>query len=91
MRTTLDLPDDIIRRAKIAAVERGSSLRQLVLDALQHELEGGIQGPRQRMTTAPIVLAPDSPLRTLTVEEVKQLDAEDVAAGDLRQAYALYR
>jgi predicted HicB family RNase H-like nuclease len=38
MRTTLDLPDDILRRAKIAAVERGSSLRQLVTDALRHEI-----------------------------------------------------
>jgi hypothetical protein len=35
MRTTLDLPDDILRRAKIEAVERGSTLRQLVIDALQ--------------------------------------------------------
>jgi hypothetical protein len=40
MRTTLDLPDDILRRAKIAAVERGSSLRQLVTDALRREIEG---------------------------------------------------
>ena len=27
MRTTLDLPDDILRRARIEAVERGSTLR----------------------------------------------------------------
>lgn len=32
---TLDLPDDILRRAKIEAVERGSTMRQLVIDALQ--------------------------------------------------------
>ncbi|MCW5637807.1 MAG: hypothetical protein KIT28_02435 [Rubrivivax sp.] len=35
MRTTLDLPDDLLRRAKIEAVERGAILRQLVIDALQ--------------------------------------------------------
>ena len=27
MRTTLDLPDDLMKRAKIAAVKRGSTLR----------------------------------------------------------------
>ena len=33
MRTTLDLPDDVLKRAKIEAVGRGSTLRQLVIDA----------------------------------------------------------
>ena len=38
MRTTLDLPDDLLRRAKIAAVERGTTLRELVGVALEREL-----------------------------------------------------
>ena len=37
MRTTLDLPDDLLKRAKIAAVERGTSLRDVVAAALEHE------------------------------------------------------
>ncbi len=44
MRTTLDLPDDILRRAKIAAVERGTSLRQIVINALRREIEEPSQG-----------------------------------------------
>lgn len=41
MRTTLDLPDDLLKRAKIEAVERGTSLRDLVGAALERELSGG--------------------------------------------------
>ena len=38
MRTTLDLPDELLKRAKIEAVERGTSLRDLVGAALEREL-----------------------------------------------------
>ncbi len=48
MRTTLDLPDEVLRKAKIAAVERGFSLRQLVINALIHEIEG--RAPSERFT-----------------------------------------
>jgi hypothetical protein len=65
MRTTLDLPDDILRRAKIEAVERGSTLRQLVIDALQREVAGS-ERPRKRLARPPIRLAADAPLRRLT-------------------------
>ncbi len=91
MRTTLDLPDDILRRAKIAAVERGSSLRQLVVDALTQELDGNSGVRRQRMTSAPVMLAVDAPLRTLGVEELKRLDVESVEQHDLAVASALHR
>lgn len=38
MRTTLDLPDDLVRQAKILAVQLGSTLRELVAAGLQREL-----------------------------------------------------
>ena len=38
MRTTLELPDELLKRAKIEAVERGTSLRDLVGAALEREL-----------------------------------------------------
>jgi hypothetical protein len=91
MRTTLDLPDDILRRAKIAAVERGSSLRQLVVDALSQELDGQAGGPRQRMTQAPVKLAADAPLRTLDTVGLKQLEQDLIEQDDLARACALHR
>lgn len=90
MRTTLDLPDDIVRRAKIEAVERGSTLRQLVIDALQREMAGADR-PRKRLTRPPIKLAADAPLRHLSPEAVKQIDAEALQQTDEGKARALHR
>jgi len=91
MRTTLDLPDDILRRAKIAAVERGSSLRQLVTDALRREIEGNAPSARRRMIGPPITLSSDAPLRTLSPDAIKRLDAESVAEADVVRAHAADR
>jgi hypothetical protein len=38
MRTTLELPDELLKKAKIEAVERGVSLKELVGSALAREL-----------------------------------------------------
>lgn len=90
MRTTLDLPDDILRRAKIAAVERGSTLRQLVIDALQREMTGP-ERPRKRLLRAPIKLAADAPLRRLSPDAVKRLDSEDLQRTEASKARAQHR
>lgn len=90
MRTTLDLPDDILRRAKIAAVERGATLRQLVIDALQREMTS-TERPRKRLTKPPVKLAADAPLRRMSLEAIKRLDAEDLQRSDESKASALHR
>ena len=90
MRTTLDLPDDILRRAKIEAVERGSTLRQLVIEALQREMAGA-ERPRRRLQRPPVKLSRDASLRTLGPDEVKRLDAEAVAQADEAKVRALHR
>lgn len=38
MKTTLEMPDHLFRRAKAAAAKRGQSLKQLVTTALEHDL-----------------------------------------------------
>ncbi|NJK90493.1 MAG: hypothetical protein HC904_00880 [Blastochloris sp.] len=38
MRTTLDIPEPLYKQAKIRAVEEGSTLKDLLLRGLQHEL-----------------------------------------------------
>jgi len=91
MRTTLDLPDDILRRAKITAVERGSSLRQLVIDALRNEIESPSKSRRRRMTSPPVKLAADAPLRTLSPDEVKRLDTEAAVEAEVARAHAVHR
>ena len=90
MRTTLDIPDEILRSAKIAAVERGSTLRKLVVDALQRELSLG-ERPRRRLERPPVRLPPDAPLRHLSSDDIKHLDAESVTQADEAKLRALHR
>ena len=38
MKTTIDLPDDLLQEAKIVAAQRRTTLRELVLTGLRHSL-----------------------------------------------------
>ena len=38
MRTTLDLPDELFRELKATAARRGTSLKTLLRNAVEHEL-----------------------------------------------------
>lgn len=40
MKTTLEIPDPVFRRAKARAAERGQALRAFVTEALQEKLAG---------------------------------------------------
>ena len=46
MKTTIDIPDALYKSAKIHAIERGLTLKQVVLTSLEAELE-----PRQDSAT----------------------------------------
>lgn len=46
MKTTLELPDQLFRKAKSKAAERGQSLKQLVTEALQEKLAAEGRGRR---------------------------------------------
>jgi hypothetical protein len=41
MKTTLEIPDPLFRKAKSRAAERGQSLKELVTEALQEKLAAG--------------------------------------------------
>ena len=41
MKTTLEIPDPLFRRAKATAAQRGQSLKQFVTEALQDKLGNG--------------------------------------------------
>lgn len=45
VKTTLEIPDALFRRAKVRAAEQGQSLRQLVTEALQEKLAGRTSSP----------------------------------------------
>lgn len=39
MRTSVDIPDELMKKAKIKAVEEGISLKDLIIRALSKELD----------------------------------------------------
>ena len=44
MKTTLDIPDPLFRKAKSKAAERGQTLKALVTEALQEKLAARTRG-----------------------------------------------
>jgi hypothetical protein len=52
MKTTIEIPDALFRKAKAAAAQRGSSLRELVTEAVSEKLrregESGIRKPWEK-------------------------------------------
>lgn len=45
MKTTLEIPDAIFRRAKATAAQRGIPLREFVTEAVKEKLENGNKVP----------------------------------------------
>ena len=86
MRTTIDLPDALYRRAKIRAAERGTTLRALLVDSLEvHLLEHAVPGPdlpqRDRIRTDergwPILQRSAGDTRVITDDFINQLREEE--------------
>jgi len=97
MKTTLDLPDEIVREMKLRAVMQGRTLRDLVTEFLRQGL--GMAAPRQ----AP-QLSPDSPIQInengfpvfrsgdnapaqrMTIEQLMQLEQDALHGEDMQRA-----
>ena len=86
MKTTIDLPDALYRRAKIRAAERGTTLRTLLTESLEaHLLEQRAPGPelprRDRFRTDergwPILQRSASDRRGITDDFINQLREEE--------------
>lgn len=65
MKTTLEIPDPLFRRAKSAAAERGIPLREFVTEAVKEKLE------TRQQTTARPWMAGFGKLQYLRKESVK--------------------
>ena len=51
MRTTIDFPEDLYRKTKAVAALRGSSMKDLILAAVEREINPSVTArkPRQRV------------------------------------------
>jgi hypothetical protein len=77
MRTSIDIPDELFKKAKITAVEQGLTLRQLMLRGLQKTInETGVKPDAERLpklpkrTAKPYHLSSDEIQSLLAAEEV---------------------
>ena len=80
MKTTLDLPDSLFRRAKSAAAERGIPLRELVSEALAEKLSGSLSGEKPWMRSfggLKGVRKESARIMRAIEEEFETVDAED--------------
>ncbi len=78
MRTTIELPDSLLKRAKIAAVERGTTLRELIGAALARELD---VDPETVVAPKPVRF----PLFSSQRPGSLALSAEDLAASEVNE------
>ena len=80
MRTTIDMPDALMRAAKARAAEHGESLKDLVNRALAHEL--GLPSVPKRKTgrvVLPLIARDAAPAVLVTNDDIASaLEAEDI-------------
>lgn len=80
MKTTLEIPDPILRKAKVKAAERGIPLRQFVTEAVQEKLAAGKSDDKPWMKTiGGLRHLHDENVRIqkLIDEEFEKIDPED--------------
>ena len=92
MKTTLDLPDDLMREVKIRAATQGRDLKEVMADALRSGLGAtpqNIEAPRAIIAKHPVLgfpivkCAPDSAASQMTPEELIKLEQEALYQEDL--------
>lgn len=70
MRTTIELPDELLTRAKVEAVSSGISLREFFIQAVQQKLAPERKKIRR---DPPVIGSADGPLiRAVTREEIDE-------------------
>jgi len=85
MKTTLDIPDELFREAKIKAAREGVKFKDLVAEGLQLLISGKKKNQKTKRTRFPIIFGkPGS--KTLTDEKIAE--AEEAALKEEAQKYA---
>ena len=85
-RTTLELPDDLMRAVRIRAVDEGRRLKEVVAELLRRGLDGepGTVARAPRRVELPLVICahPAGPDDELTPERVAELLVAEEREGE---------
>ncbi len=76
MKTTLDIPDDLFRDAKVKAAKEGLRFKDLVQEGLRHVISSGVFHKRTRRVKFPLILGKKSG-PSLTDEQVRRAEQEE--------------
>lgn len=58
MRTTIDMPDALFRKTKAVAALRGSSMKELIVRAVEREVTAAVAPAKRRRIKLPIIQSP---------------------------------
>jgi hypothetical protein len=77
MRTTIDLPDNLLRRTKALAAMRGSSLKEVIVRAVEREVNAEVSGVAGSSPRADL---PVVHLRSRRKLDLSKFDFDDLLA-----------
>lgn len=80
MRTTVDLPDELLRALKVQAAKRGETLKDVLTRAVAREVATGRNEPRR--VELPLLAVEAEPNVVVTADDI----AEAIADDDTRYA-----
>lgn len=98
MKTTIDLPEELVRRLKIRAVQQGKPFKRLVAELLSQSLNANLSAAVPPATTASeeIVLnergfpvlrcGENAPARRMTAQELIALEKEVLLEEEAQRA-----
>jgi hypothetical protein len=69
MRTTIEVPDELMTRAKVRAAQEGITLKQLFTSAIEQRLA---PGEKKKVRRPPPVIITGGPVRDATREEIAE-------------------
>jgi hypothetical protein len=79
MRTTVDMPAELMQAAKVRAAERGETLKDLVTRAVAQELRVPARPARAGRVSLPLIGREASPSANVTNADIEAaLEAEDI-------------
>ncbi len=97
MKTTMDLPDELMREVKLRAVMQGRTVKDLVTEYLSKSLGLTLRADAKKPVTSSMVeigahgipmirCAPDAPATRMSVAELLKLEQETLLQEDMQRA-----
>lgn len=84
MKTTIDLPDNLIRAVKVRAAQQGRTVRELVAEYIRNGLNQPVPsgGPVSDLGLPLIPMRSDAPLTQMTRDDIVALEAAVLSDED---------